>query len=375
MVARIGKRAPCPCKSGLKFGDCHGQSPEPHTNRLDQIKTDPELRPTWDAMVEAGAPFEGVFSSLLQEGKRLRFVGGKLFRRRPEETFHEFVLALLRGIIGIHWFEKQSHSPVEDQHQIFRWFESTREFMKPHRAKAVAEKKVQFSVDASGDVSDLLTLAHDVFHLVNSGLFSGKLKKRLLDKREFQGVRYEIAVAALMTKAGMKVQFVYHPDKKHHDLKAFDEKTKTTLAIEAKSRRRRGGLHEPGTPDPNRIKRGDVASLVEQALEQNPSGFPFVVYVDVNVPHEPGIAVEERPWFKDVWADMQSLGKPTPDHPDEFSAIFITNFWHHWSGGALSSGPEYLHIVSFCPRHPIPVDLVGRLMAAVQNYSFVPRQV
>jgi hypothetical protein len=196
-----------------------------------------------------------------------------------------------------------------------------------------------------------------------------------LDKKGFQGVRNEIAVAALLMRAGMKVRFVYHHDKKHHDFLAFDKKTNTTLAIEAKSRHRAGGLHEPGTADPDRIKRGDVASLIGQALEQNPGGYPFVVFVDVNVPREPGIAVEERPWFKDVWADMQSLGEPTPDHPDEVSAIFFTNFWHNWSPGAISAGLEYLHFVSHLARHPLPVDLVGRVMAAVQNYSFVPRQV
>ncbi len=72
---------------------------------------------------------------------------------------------------------------------------------------------------------------------------------------------------------------------------------------------------------------------------------------------------------------MQSLGESSPDHPDEFSAIFLTNFWHSWSGAILSSGLEYLHIISHYARHPIPIDLVGRLMASVQNYSFAPPQV
>jgi SEC-C motif len=375
MGVRIGKHAPCPCRSGLKFGDCHGQSPEPFTNKLDEIKTDPALRPTWEAMVATGMPFYGVYPSVIIDAKRLRFVRGQVFVRPPDETFQEFVLGLFRSVIGIHWFRKQKELVAEQQHHIFRWFETERDFSRPLRAKALAENKRQFSAEAPGDLSDLLTLAHDVFHLVNAGLFNKWLKKRLLDKKHFQGARYETAVAALATRAGTKVQFVYHPDKKHHDFLAFDKKTQTTLALEAKSRHRAGGLHEPGTPDPNRIKRGDVASLIGQALDQNPSGYPFVVFVDVNVPREPGVAVEDRPWFKDVWADMQSLGQATPDRPDEFSAIFFTNFWHHWAGATLSSGPEYLHIVSFCPRHPIPVDLVGRLMAAVQNYSFVPRQV
>ena len=100
-----------------------------------------------------------------------------------------------------------------------------------------------------------------------------------------------------------------------------------------------------------------------------------MIFVDLNVPRDPGASVEERPWFHDVRTDIQSLGMATPERPDEFSAIFVTNFLHHWSGSALSTGVEYLHIVSSYPRHPIATDLLGRLMAAVQNYSFVPRQI
>ena len=375
MVARIGKQAFCPCKSGLKFGDCHGKAPEPFMNTLDQINDDPRFSPTWKAMVAARVPFEGVHPSFVSQGKRMRFVGDKLFQRPSEETFHEFILTLLRSVVGPHWFQKQKGLPIERQHQIYRWFEVTSVFLNLHRFKLVDTDKKQFSADATGDVSDLLTLAHDVFHLINARLFDRKIRKRLLDKKEFQGVRYEIAVAALMTRAGLKVQFVHHHDKKHHDFQAFDKKTNTSLAVEVKSRHRAGGLHEPGLVNMDRIKRGDIAPLIGQALEQNPGGFPFVIFVDLNVSRESGTPVEKRPWFQDVWTDMQSLGTPTSEHPDEFSAIFLTNFWHHWSGAALSSGAEYLHIVSYCPRHPIADDLVGRLMAAVQNYSFAPRQV
>ena len=343
-------------------------------NTLDQIKADPRFRSTWDAMVAAGLPFEGVHPSFVSEGKRTRFVGDKLFRRRPEETFHEFVLALLRSVVGFHWFQKQKTLPIEQQHWISRWFEVTDAFLKLQRSKYVGEDEQHFSVEAPGDISDLLTLAHDVFHLINARLFDGKIRKRLLDKKGFQGVRYEISVAALVTRAGMKVQYVYHHDKKHHDIQAFDKKTNTSLAIEVKSRHRAGGLHEPGPANMDRIKRGDIASLIGQALEQSPGAFPFLIFVDLNVPRESGTPVEERPWFQDVWTDLQSLGAPTPEHPDEFSAIVLTNFWHHWSGATLSAGVEYLHIVSYCPRHPVPPDLIGRLMAAVQNYSFVPRQ-
>lgn len=278
-------------------------------------------------------------------------------------------------MFGKPWYDSQKAFPPERQHQVFRWLEAERQFVEPHRSNAIAEGQDLFSADAPGDVADLLHLAHDVFHLAHAKLFTTKLRKRLLDKRAFQGARYEVAVAALLTRAGLKVEFVYDQKKKHHDLQAVDFETGTTLAIEAKSRHRAGAVHEPGPVEPDRVVRGDIASLVDQALEQNPGSMPFVIFVDLNVPRDPGVPVEERPWFQDVWTDMQSLGNPTPEKPDDFSAIFITNFSHHWSGSAISAGVEYLHIVSHRACFPLPDDLVGRIMAAVQNYSFVPRQL
>jgi hypothetical protein len=278
-------------------------------------------------------------------------------------------------MLGKPWFESQKTFPPERQHQVFRWLESERQFMEAHRAKAALERRDQFSAAAPGDVSDVLGLAHDVFLLMNAGIWDGKLRKRLLDKKVFQGVRYEIAVASLLTRMGSKVKFVHDRKRKHYDLKAYDEKTNITFAVEAKSRHRAGAVHEPGPVQSDRITRGDIASLIDQAFEQNPGGIPFIIFVDLNVPRGRGVPVENRPWFQDVWTDMQSLGEPSSDKPDEFSAIFITNFWHYWSGPAISAGLEYLHIVSHRARHPLPDDLVGRIMAAIQNYKFIPRQV
>lgn len=258
MSPRVGKHAVCPCKSGLKFGDCHGKAPTPFTNNIDEIRTDPELRGSWDAMVQAGIPYYGVPPSYVADGKRVRFVGSKVFVRPAVQTFHEFLFGYLRIIFGTPWYDGQKAFPPERQHQTFRWFEAERQFMEPHRSKAIEEGHDHFSVDAPGAVADLLHLAHDVFHLANAEIFDKKLRRRLLDKKAFQGARYEVAVAALLTRAGLKVEFVYHRKQKHHDLQAVDLKTGTTLAIEVKSRHRAGAVHEPGPVEPDRATRGDI---------------------------------------------------------------------------------------------------------------------
>lgn len=374
MATRIGKHALCPCKSGQKFGDCHGKSPEPFSNLIDSLPTDPRSKPTWDAMVKAGVPYQGIKWSFVHNGKRFRFVGDRVYFRRHEETFHEFLFFFLAHILGSQWFAAQKQQPPEKRHQIHRWYDSVTAFWKSLRSRPQVDE--HFSAHAPGDVWDLLTLAHDVFHLFNAGNFAKKLKRRLLDHRDFQGTRYEIAVAALLTRAGFEVESVQGlHSKKQHDWHAVDRQSGITMAVEAKSRHRVGTLHEHGQVDSNKIHRGDVAGLVGQALDQNPGDKPFLIFVDLNVPNNPGFPLEQRPWFNEVWTDMQSLGTATPENPDPFTAVFFTNFWHHWAGAEIARGMEYLHIFSHCSRHPISPEFEGRLMAAVQNYSFIPRQI
>jgi hypothetical protein len=101
MGPRIGKHAICPCESGRKFGL---PWPKSHTvsNKIEEIKTDPELRKSWEAMVKAGIPFHGVHPSFVLGDKRIKFIGDKYFSRLPIQTFHEFVLGFLRTILASH---------------------------------------------------------------------------------------------------------------------------------------------------------------------------------------------------------------------------------------------------------------------------------
>src|SRR5437870_11352772 len=73
------------------------------------------------------------------------------------------------------------------------------------------------------------------------------------------------------------------------------------------------------------------------------------------------------------WCSFRGEGQP--ENLDPFTAVLIANVWHHWSGSEIAYEAECLYVISHCPSSPVSHDLKGRLMAAVQNYSFVPRQV
>ena len=100
-----------------------------------------------------------------------------------------------------------------------------------------------------------------------------------------------------------------------------------------------------------------------------------MIFVDLNVPPEPEVPVQERPWFKDVWAFMQSLTPATVGAPDEFNTIYLTNFSYHWQRSEKATGGERLFIHSAFPKHPLPPELLGRIDAAVAGYGLIPREI
>jgi len=65
-----------------------------------------------------------------------------------------------------------------------------------------------FRAFPTGDTLALLTLAFDVYILRQQGNLPSKLLDRLRSKDQFQGARYEIAIAATFVRAGFDVEFL-----------------------------------------------------------------------------------------------------------------------------------------------------------------------
>src|SRR5205807_69563 len=100
----------------------------------------------------------------------------------------------------------------------------------------------------------------------------------------FQGARHEIAVAAIFARADFEITLLDEAIKKekHCEFIAKHKRTGTEVYVEAKSRRRKGVLNEPGVFDDSNI-RGDVFGLYQSALTQGPGNKPFFVFIDANL--------------------------------------------------------------------------------------------
>jgi hypothetical protein len=307
--------------------------------------------------------------------RRVRFVGNRVYFRELKETFHEFLIYLLQSTLGKEWHDEQRKLPFEERHQLFKWFRALTQFSRSLIENPKFKEGEHYGDFPTGDVFAVNALAYDLFDLLHVDSVPDELLNRLKNWREFQGARYEIAVGAILARAGCIPKFLHEKSKKHPDIDAHDSTTKIVIAVEAKSRHRPGALGFPGEADLDKAIRGDVENLINEALEQNPGDRPFVVFVDLNSPHKDNLPIQQRPWYQDVWASMQSLKKATLEDPDEFNSIFLTNSSYHWQGTDKATAGDYLMIHSGYPKYPLPPELAGRILESLANKGTIPREI
>jgi len=371
---KIGRNDPCPCGSGLKYKRCCLLKDKiKFPSSSEEFLTDEDLLPIID--------FQSLHHSIqgrpiIQtefDGQRVRAVWNRLYFRPISETFHEFILNVLKWTLGKTWYMYEVRKPAEERHQIVKWFFSYADFIKK---MSTHEHKVEggWETIPSGDVQALLTLAYDIYSLQHANFLPRFLVERIRDSLAFQGARYEIIVSAIFARAGFKIDFLKEKRKKHPEFIAEHSASGARIAVEAKSRHRKGVLHHPGALNINAALKGDIYRLFEKALEQNPDNIPFMIFIDLNSPPTPNISFSYKQWYKDLKDMIYKYGKPTPKNPDPFNAIFITNYSYYF-GGSDAQTPlgETLSIVSKYPRYPLANPLIlTDIYNAVRYYGKVP---
>lgn len=371
---KIGRNDPCPCGSGLKYKRCclledKIKIPSPSEELLKEEDLLPII-----GFQPLHNPLQG--RPIIQtefDGKKVRAVWNRLYFRPIAETFHEFILNVLKWTLGKTWYINEVRKPAEERHQIIKWFFSYGDFTKK---MSTNEHKVDGGWKAipAGDVQALLTLAHDIYSLQHTNFLRRFLVERIRDPLAFQGARYEIIVSAIFARAGFKIDFLKEKRKKRPEFIAEHPASGERIAVEAKSRHRKGVLHHPGDLNVNAALRGDVYGLFEEALEQNPGNIPFIIFIDLNSPPTPNIRFPNKQWFKDLKDMISKYGKPTAENPDPFNAIFITNYAYYYGGSDTQAPPgETLSIVSKYPRYPLANPLIlTEIYNAVRYYGKLP---
>jgi hypothetical protein len=310
---------------------------------------------------------------ILMDGKRLWALGNTIyFGRRPNETFHEFIVDVLRQTLGEEWWETEV--AAQDKHFIMSCFNSLYAFLE---REAVPEKRGDdgvWTATPNGPTAYLMALAWDVCSLIHARSLPEPLLRRLRHRDQFQGARYEIGVAAVFARLGFDVEFL-DPKAggvKHCEFNATDQSTGLVVAVEAKSRHRAGVINQPGTVDYAKAIRGDVGRLLREALEQSPGDKPFFVFIDLNAPVTGSARAVEMGWYRDVQRLLRRLPAPTPENPTVATACYFTNFSYHYEAN-VGQVNELSEHISTLPRHRIQQPgFYESLLKGLKYYGHVP---
>jgi len=307
------------------------------------------------------------------KGKRVRAVWDRICFRPLEETFHEFILNVLRWTCGKAWYSKEIARNLEDRHQIVNWFLAFSAWRKGI-SKDENRTASGFGGTPDGPTKALISLAYDVYSLQHTNHLPKKIVRRLKDRHHFQGARYEIAIAAIFARAGFGIRFQDDKSQKHCEFVASRSDLPCLIAVEAKSRHRPGVLHQPGTVDVQASARADVEHLIRDAEQQAPEGMPYMVFIDLNSPPVAAVPGADKRWFDDLVRQMAFLRNATPDHPDPWNAVFLTNFAYHYGDSGADCPPGgFLLAPSAHPRWQLPdPDLILQVWNGLSDYGRVP---
>src|SRR5262249_49447304 len=147
-----------------------------------------------------------------------------------------------------------------------------------------------------GAMLSLIALSHDLYSVEHTNRLPQSMIERLRDPREFQGVRYEVAVAAIWSRLGFTLEWVSTSAGPGAVVEfiATNPITYERTAVEAKSRHRPGALGFPGAAaeDPAAITAG-VQALLESARTKSPGDMPYAIFVDLNLPPEAAARIDD----------------------------------------------------------------------------------
>jgi len=309
------------------------------------------------------------------KGHRMRAVFTTIYARPIKETFHEFIIGLLYTDFGEKFNEEQIKLTEEKQHVLLKW---NREYIKLIRANAKPENKVEgtkrWGATPNGYVQALLSFAYDYYIAKCLNQVSESLIKRLRNYDQFQGARYELGVIATVARAGFDISLLdsKEKDKKHCEFIGTHKSTGIKVAFEAKSRHRKGVLHQTGAFNIDSDYKADIENLIFKACRQKIEDLPFIIFVDLNLPFK-----AEDKWFLDIIERFKRLEEPTNKKRDKFNQIFLTNFSYFYDG-ELETNPkgEFNTIISKIPETKLDTEtIIKDITNSLGRYSNVPAEV
>lgn len=281
MIRRV---ALCPCGSGLRYKHCHGSlvstiSLSPPTPAGIPPALLEKLRKLQTEQISRTQKYGDIKEVISATVGDMRFVasGRKLVYSNTMKCFPDFLNQHLHAILGP-TLGKQIHLPFDNQHPVIQW-----RTVMANASMSSPDSEGFHSSDLGGTIM-WFRLAYDLYLIEHNQELQKKLLKRIRSHDQFQGARFEAAVAAMMLASGYELEFCDDklPGKKPEFFARPKEKG-PILAIEAKSRRRPGIMgHEP-SKTPTAPAKINVDNLLLDAVQKD-TVEPLLIFIELNLP-------------------------------------------------------------------------------------------
>jgi hypothetical protein len=374
-----GRNDPCWCGSGRKYKRCHLDADR------DGMRAIADAMPEIQAQVQRGIDYRrrlqdefalhvDMVSPTLWDGGRVWAIGSRLYLdRRPNETFHEFILGVLGETLSEEWRAEQEARPVAERHFVYECFAHLWAFQAKNVNPQVLAREGSVSAQVNGWVRYLLSLAWDVASLIHAGEPPPELIERLRDRNQYQGARYELGIAAMFARLNCSIRWLDADpalrDQPHVEFEATHRPSGQMIGVEAKSRHRAGVINQPGEPDDDPLRGDDraVRALFKKALDKAPTDLSYLIFVDINAPAETDDAWRAR---TERW--LSRMPASSPESPDPYATAYFTNFSPHYDADDPSLHSRWLEFTPAHPSNPPPHELRNDVRGALNASGRVP---
>ena len=372
---RLGRNAPCPCGSGKKFKKCCQRrapiasppqlSPQAIVKLLQTLQDEADRKETYGHVQP--------IKTASVEGHRIVAFGNTV-ATGTWKTFGDFLKDYLVEKLTSSWGTPEIQTKaLEDRHPVLQWYDALCEFQK--RNLHTANEDGIFHAEPDGPTLAYYLLAYDLFQLAENAGVQAKFLDRLRDPVQFQGARYELAVAAHLVRAGFSIELEDESDRSrvHPEFFAVYRATGIRFAVEAKSRHRSGILGFKGAAT-DASSEADVRRLLNSAIRKaRKLADPAIIFLDLNLPPAETEAkgVQDLPWFAEVSNEVtrRDTGSPMPYH----AVIFTNQSLYFGARGLPVPGHSIIGLMAQNGEKPVSSDRPFRaILDASDQFGRVP---
>ncbi len=379
-MQKVGRNQPCPCGSGQKYKRCCGEI-DSNIARAIPLNEVAHLIQRSEAREQQRQHQQGLGRQIISaEAKGTRFIAinDRVMHSKSWRTFIDFLGDYIKIRVGSEWGNNEIHNkPAQEMHQLIKWYQKI-----CHLQKQYAGVKGEiYQSPKTGAVVAYYGLAYDLYCIDHNAAFQKALIERLKNPdQNFDGVRYEIAVAAILIRGGFTIEFEDESDRRttHCEFTATSSRTGKLFSVECK--------RLESSPGDGQINIRRLGKRFAGALTKN-ANHTRVVFIDLNFPYDPKknknfpnvmeVAVNHIRKFE---SNQQNGGNLPP------AFVFMTNSPHHYhlddagvSYAVITDGfkiPEYKPGTPYSLREAIDNrekhSDIHHLLDSIRRYSEIP---